>query len=164
MEKLLVPLKEKHKAFLKPAPSVGDVSGGVLSSRERALFCLKDSRAVGAWAEDTAAEFLRSQGLKILARNVRGRYYELDLVCRDARELVIVEVRCRRGGHIMSAIETLGPQKWRALARGAEMYVAEKAWTGDWRIDFVAVDVSDGRWSLNWLKYLEMDGGRRDGS
>jgi len=47
----------------------------------------------GAWAEDAAAAFLVKRGLKLLERNYRCRFGEIDLVLRDARTLVFVEVR-----------------------------------------------------------------------
>lgn len=163
MEKLFVPLKkEKHSLTLKPAPPVQDVLWGVLTPEERAFFHERNRQSIGRWAEEKAQAFLKAQGLKIVARNVRDRFSELDIVCRDGGELVIAEVRCRREGAVISAFDSMGIQKWRKLTRGAELFVVKSGWEGGWRIDLVTVDVSDGQWRLSWLKYLEMDGGGRD--
>ena len=49
----------------------------------------------GAAAEDLAARYLQVRGLKILARNLRCKAGELDLVCLDDGVLVVIEVRQR---------------------------------------------------------------------
>ena len=49
-----------------------------------------------------AARFLQRAGLSILARNYRYRRGEIDLVARQGRELVMVEVKARH------------PRAWRA--------------------------------------------------
>ena len=49
----------------------------------------------GTASEQLAAEYLLAQGLVVLARNVRCRAGELDLVCLDGGVLAIVEVRQR---------------------------------------------------------------------
>ena len=55
-----------------------------------------DRRADGARAEALAAAFLAGRGLAVIARNVRNRFGEIDLVARDGDVLVFVEVRLRR--------------------------------------------------------------------
>jgi putative endonuclease len=52
---------------------------------------------VGTLGEAAAARFLRRRGLVILARNLRSRLGELDLLARDGSTLVFVEVKARRG-------------------------------------------------------------------
>ena len=49
----------------------------------------------GAAAEALAAEYLRIRGLEILARNLRCKAGEIDLVCVDGGVLAIIEVRQR---------------------------------------------------------------------
>ena len=59
---------------------------------------MKDLRAQrGAAAEELAAHYLQVRGLKILARNLRCKAGEIDLVCLDDGVLAIVEVRQREG-------------------------------------------------------------------
>jgi putative endonuclease len=51
--------------------------------------------AVGRFGEQVAAEHLVAAGLTIVMRNWRCREGELDIVARDGRELVFVEVKTR---------------------------------------------------------------------
>ncbi len=54
-------------------------------------------RALGALGEQLAVEHLRRLGLTIVARNVRTRHGEIDLIAFDgARTLVFAEVKTRR--------------------------------------------------------------------
>ncbi len=53
-------------------------------------------RALGAFGETVAAGFLKKKGFKILARNWRCDRGEVDLVARQGKTLVFVEVKTRR--------------------------------------------------------------------
>ena len=117
MKQLMLRFAEAVSQFVKPERPVRDEDEGLLSPAERAFFRSKNRELIGRWAEDTAAEFLRKQGVKILDRNVRERFSEIDIVGDDDGELIFAEVRCRRANPVMSALDTLGPQKWRRLAR-----------------------------------------------
>jgi putative endonuclease len=58
---------------------------------------LASTRAVGRAGEAAAVRFLKRRGLVILARNLRSRLGEIDLLARDGSTLVFVEVKARRG-------------------------------------------------------------------
>ena len=55
-------------------------------------------RRIGQMAEDLVARRLRAAGWEILERNARTRHGELDIVARDGRALVFVEVKAGREG------------------------------------------------------------------
>ena len=52
---------------------------------------------LGQRGENLAARHLRNQGYKILIRNFRCDVGEVDIIVRDGRSLVFVEVKTRRG-------------------------------------------------------------------
>jgi putative endonuclease len=52
----------------------------------------------GARAEELVARRLAAAGWEIVERNARTRYGELDIVARDGRALVFVEVKAGREG------------------------------------------------------------------
>ncbi len=137
--------------------SDGYCEEGVLTLSEQRMFHICDREKIGRWAEDLAADFLRRQGMNVLARNVRSRSSEIDIVGVVREELIFAEVRCRRKNNMMSALESIGPQKWRHMVHGAEAYVQKNAWNKDWRIDLIAIDVDMPHWHLHWYRYLEME-------
>ncbi|MGA2441578.1 MAG: YraN family protein [Tepidisphaeraceae bacterium] len=51
--------------------------------------------ALGQRGENVAARFLRNQGYKIIERNFRCEVGEVDIIARDGRTLVFVEVKTR---------------------------------------------------------------------
>jgi putative endonuclease len=53
--------------------------------------------ALGRLGEDLAAAHLTRLGFSVLARNVRTRHGEIDLIAFDGHTLAIVEVKTRRG-------------------------------------------------------------------
>ncbi len=98
-------------------------------------------RAVGDTGEDIAAEFLERQGLTILDRNVVRHGVEADILAKQGKTWVIVEVKSKHGAAYGRPQEMVGPQKQRQLRRFAHSLLAEK---GDvlLRIDVIAVDLS----------------------
>ena len=156
MKQMMLRFADKISRVVKPDGPVIDQSEGILSPAEQAFFLGRERNQIGRWAEDRGAAFLCSRGVKLLGRNVRERFSEIDIVGDDRGELIFVEVRCRRVNPAMSAVDTLGPQKWRRLARGAELYVQSHNWNDSWRVDLVAIDVDIPIWRLKWYKYLEM--------
>ena len=113
---------------------------------------MNEAHKLGRSAEDLAAKYLVSLGWKILARNVRDQYGELDIVAVNPKdipeELVIVEVKCRTRNKVQDAIDSVDRRKMRALLRASEEYVDCIGWVGFWRIDLIAVTI-DTRGSLD---------------
>ena len=98
---------------------------------------------LGALGEQLAADHMRGLGLRIVARNWRCRYGELDLIVADGRAVVFVEVKTRtteRFGGLAQAVTTA---KVRRLRRLAAVWLAEQAdsWS-EIRIDVIGIRIS----------------------
>jgi putative endonuclease len=95
--------------------------------------------------ESRAATYLERHGLAILARGYRCRLGELDLVCREDRQLVIVEVRARSRGALCSAIDSIDAHKRRRIVQATRHLLMRHAeWqTAIIRFDVVAFDAID---------------------
>lgn len=98
------------------------------------------TRPLGQTGEEIAVRFLERRGLRILARNLRSRLGEIDLVARDRDTLVFVEVKARRGAAGDPPQARVDALKRRRLARLALNYLARR-WLVDLgcRFDVVAV-------------------------
>ena len=81
------------------------------------------NRLVGGFGECAAARYLVGQGLTLLDRNWLGPGGELDLVLRDAAELVVCEVKTRRAMAFGLPVEAVGPAKARRLRRLAVQWL-----------------------------------------
>jgi putative endonuclease len=109
----------------------------------------------GAAAEDLALQYLQVRGLKILARNLRCKAGELDLVCLDDGVLVIVEVRQRGSAEFGGALGSVTRNKQRKIIRAAQFYAQrEKHWRNlPMRFDVLAIEgLPDGAHRVAWVK------------
>ena len=79
----------------------------------------------GVTAEQKAAEHLRRQGLKLIARNYNMPGGEIDIIAREGKTLVFVEVRFRRSARFGSAQESINLQKQQRIIRAASHYLQE---------------------------------------
>jgi len=78
-------------------------------------------RATGIKGEEEAARFLARSGYAILDRNVRTRAGEIDLVAKEGKTLVFVEVKTRRdleGDPPQAAVNTRKQNRLGKLAHG----------------------------------------------
>lgn len=97
---------------------------------------------LGALGEQLAVEHLISLGWRILARNWRCRWGELDVIADDpaAGAVVFVEVKTRRGDGFGGVAQAVTPDKVRRLRRLAGLWLMEQS--GSWphiRIDVIGV-------------------------
>ena len=97
----------------------------------------------GDSAERIAALHLEQNGYRILARNVRTRYGEMDLIAQDADGIAFVEVKARRTRAHGAPEEALTPRKQLKLVQLADAFIAEHEMFQDraWRIDVVAIEL-----------------------
>jgi putative endonuclease len=73
----------------------------------------------GTWAEQAAERALLAQGLRLVARNVRCKAGEIDLIMWDGPVLVFVEVRFRRNSGFGSALDSVNVSKQARIRRAA---------------------------------------------
>jgi len=112
-------------------------------------------RERGDAAERLAAEYLEAQGLIVLARNLRCKCGELDLVCRDGAVLVMVEVRQRCRRDFGGALASVTWRKQRSIIRATRFLLKTHA---AWRHRILRFDViglqglPDGAHELKWAK------------
>ena len=96
---------------------------------------------LGRSGEALAEALLRTRGYRILERNYRTRIGEIDLIARDGKTLVFVEVKSRRSMRFGSAKEAVTMAKRRKLTMVALQYLKSTAETGvHARFDVVAID------------------------
>ena len=78
-----------------------------------------NKREIGSRYEEAAAAFLQKQGFRILEKNFRCRQGEIDLVCREGKELVFTEVKYRSDVSCGSPFEAVDFRKQEKIRRTA---------------------------------------------
>ncbi len=102
---------------------------------------------LGAYGETLAESELRKRGYRIVERNYRCKLGEIDIVCKDAGEIVIVEVKTRASRTYGSPQDSITATKARKLMALGYNYLAERRIPdAQWRIDVVAIMIEpEGR-------------------
>ncbi len=85
-----------------------------------------DTRAIARAGEDAAVAALVARGYRVLARNVRLRLGELDVVADERGTIVFVEVKTRRSAAYGTPAEAVTGKKQRALLRLAAAYLGRR--------------------------------------
>ena len=105
----------------------------------------REKKRKGARGEERASEFLRERGYRILERNYRCPLGELDIIARDGRVIVFVEVKTRSSHRFGSPQEAIDPRKKRRMTAIALFYLKGQGWLGEpARFDVAAVNLGDG--------------------
>ena len=118
-------------------------------ARRRAAFEL------GRRSEEIAAAFLAARGLRILHRNFRRRFCELDLVAQDGKDLVIVEVRSRSTSAYGGAIASIDSRKKQRVIRAAQMLLQRYKAMARLRVrfDVVLVSYTTSPPEIQWIRH-----------
>lgn len=94
----------------------------------------------GSRGENIAVQYLQNLGFEILHRNLRLSHLEIDIVCRDARQLVFVEVKLASGDKYGHPATWIDERKQEKLRRAAQMYIERYDISGmDIRFDAITI-------------------------
>ena len=105
-------------------------------------------KEVGRVGEDIASTFLESKGFKILARNYRKPWGEIDIIAEKGDTVRFIEVKAVSREKLPDVSremanyrpeEQVHPAKLRKIARTAEMYMNSHNDKRDYQIDVVGV-------------------------
>ena len=127
---------------------------GMRSSRRlRGFSELPHARARGSAAEEAAERYLRSQGYRIVERNLVTKLGEIDVVALDGETLCFVEVKARATGEYGRAIAAVGRRKQQRLTRAAKLFLARNRSQRACRFDVLGLDrEEDGSWSFTLVR------------
>ena len=107
-------------------------------------------QAKGEVAEQLAADYLRREGLSVIERNFRVRGGEIDLVCRDGKTTVFVEVRLRSRSDFGGAAASITGAKQARLILAARHWLLRHGET-PCRFDCMLLDGLEAH-NIEWLR------------
>ena len=94
---------------------------------------------LGREGEEEAARFLTEKGYTILHRNWRAGRKELDIVARQGRLLVVVEVKTRRDDTFGLPEDAVSDRKIRRIVSSTDTYLRKFAIDLPVRFDIITV-------------------------
>ena len=99
---------------------------------------------LGPWGEAPAADYLRRKGYSLVAANYRCRFGEIDLIVKNRRYLVFVEVKLRKNADFAQAREFVDYRKQQRIRATASMYLSRYPTSLQPRFDVIEVYAPQG--------------------
>lgn len=103
--------------------------------------------SIGQYGEEIACEYLKIHDYKILERNYRTRFGEIDIIAKCNDILVFIEVKTKSGIDFGTPAEMVNKKKKLKLERLAKAYLQEQELSSEekkFRIDVVSVILEEG--------------------
>lgn len=109
---------------------------------------------LGDKGEQMAANYLSKKGYTLLERGWRYRRYEIDIICKDEEQdiIIFVEVKTRSSDYFGYPEEFVTKAQQKRLGKAAEEYMYQNDLNGEVRFDIVAISISPQK---NYLKHIE---------
>ena len=107
--------------------------------------------SLGKQGEEIAADFLKKKGMKILERNFRTPFGEIDVITEKNRKLHFVEVKTRRSTKFGKPFEAVNRAKLNHITHSIEFYLKGK--DADFEIDVISVLIKEnGEKEIEYIK------------
>lgn len=102
------------------------------------------SKLLGAWGEALAAEYLRKKNWRVIAHGYSCRYGEVDLIARNGKFILFVEVKLRKSASFASARDYVDRYKQDRIRMTASMYLSEYPSSLQPRFDVIEIYAPEG--------------------
>ena len=99
---------------------------------------------LGAWGEALAADYLQKKKYEIVALRYHSRFGEIDLIVKDRKFLVFVEVKLRKNARYGRASEYVNRSKQDRIRMTASIYLSQNPTSLQPRFDVIEIYAPDG--------------------
>ena len=103
----------------------------------------------GRWGEALAAEYLRKKRYTLVAAGYYCKFGEIDLIVKDRKFLVFVEVKLRKSDAFASAYEFVDRRKQNRIRTTAEIYLSQYPTKLQPRFDVIEIYAPKGTETLH---------------
>ncbi|MBR5155343.1 MAG: YraN family protein [Clostridia bacterium] len=97
------------------------------------------NKITGQCGEDTATNYLKKKGYKIIKRNYRNKIGEIDIIAKHKENLVFVEVKTRSSDKFGTPAEAVTYYKKQRIVNCAKMYLMENPTELNIRFDIIEI-------------------------
>jgi putative endonuclease len=100
----------------------------------------------GSSAESIAEDILKEKGYRIIGKNFRSRFGEIDIIARDGGTTVFVEVKARRSLNYGYPEEAVTMRKLEKIRKTIDYYlVLNPQYNGQQRVEVLALLFEEGK-------------------
>lgn len=115
---------------------------------------LKNTQYIGRLGEDIGVKYLKNKGFKVILRNYRKKYGEIDIIAEKSEMLHFIEVKSvsyennpafvSRVTDLHRPEDNIHPQKLKRLSRTIQAYLLERYQKGEpeWVFDAITVKIN----------------------
>jgi putative endonuclease len=103
-----------------------------------------EKRLLGRWGEQTAANYLKSKGFKIIGMNYSCRMGEIDLIAENRKYIVFVEVKLRKSKSFALAREYVNRSKQEKIKITASLWLSQNETKLQPRFDVIEIYAPEG--------------------
>lgn len=119
---------------------------------------ISHNQKIGKNGEDYAIKFILSRGYLILKRNFRCRNGEIDIIAKDNKEIVFIEVKTRTNLKYGVPSLAVNDLKKQHIARVAKYYLHKYNLEDRLiRFDVVEILIKNGKFFVNYLKNVDFN-------
>jgi putative endonuclease len=105
---------------------------------------MRHRQSLGKLGEQLAASYLQKHGYRIIERNFKARYGEIDIICTKDNTLIFVEVKTRIGEKFGKPEESVTARKLREIVKAVQYYKLTRDHLPEaLRIDVMAIQLDD---------------------
>lgn len=113
-----------------------------------------NNKVTGNRGEELATAYLLKNCYRVLERNFRTRFGEIDIICRDGQTFVFVEVKTKIGHDFGEPEEMVNKSKIAKVKRMGEVYLQDNGLNVGCRVDVVAI-VLENNGSVEKLEHYQ---------
>ena len=113
------------------------------------------TKEIGDIGEEFAVKYLKKKRYRIVARNFRKKYGEIDIIAENKNYLVFVEVKTRHSNSMTTASEAVDKRKQLRIIKTATTYLLENDTEKYCRFDVCEVYVDKDSLKLESINYIE---------
>lgn len=112
---------------------------------------------IGVFGEEQASKYLKKSKYKIVTRNFKTIFGEVDIIARNKKEIVFVEVKTRSSKSFATPAEFVDNEKISRITRVAEFFIKHYKCQLSPRIDVIEVYISitGDKYTVERINHLE---------
>lgn len=100
-----------------------------------------NTQRIGKFGEDIAEKYFKDNNYKIISRNIRFRFGEIDLLIEKDGELIFCEVKTRCNTLYGMPFESVTKSKLRKMKKAVRQILG-KNFEKPWRFDVISIEIS----------------------
>jgi len=105
---------------------------------------MNDKKSKGDFGEETACKYIKKNGYKILGKNFRTKFGEIDIIGIDNDTICFIEVKARSSSDYGSPEQFVTKRKQERLWKTASIYINKNTLEfGNYRFDVISVDLEN---------------------